>query len=289
MFKNVEKIRFVFVIAIFIIAISAFTLTSFAETTNQVRPNYTAEDAQLMQRNAETPEQYYAINTTQEHVISGSLLSDSEEDWYKISLSADPTGNNTLLSINCKYLKAQVLDINQNVIFEQDYIKSANHMGARSYRVSIPTAGYYYIRLSDSLSTDGSYLMTMGGPNYAMGNFVFTGTQPLTLSTSKTTAETICDLSSVDVPEGAIVYSVTIGGTKTGSCTSETRSIRYATESSFLSSKSSVWDATIALSLNKFVANRWTVRVSGTSTKSDYSLTPKLTFRYVYPCLPEVF
>jgi hypothetical protein len=284
-----KKLRIASALMITIALLLSLTTVAFAEVTPQQPPNYTFADAQLMLRNAITPTQYQNADNSQQHVISGSLTSGSDENWYYLYLPADPSGNNTFLSINCQYLTADVYDSNQNILFSRTYIKSTVHLGARSYRVPIDTAGYYYIRLYGLVGSDGDYLMTMGGPNYAGGHIDFTAPAALTISSGTTTAQAMYDLSDIAVEQDAIAYLVTINGTKTGSCTSESRSLKYANEANFMSSSSYTWQVNIALSLSKRVANNWTVKVSGNPSSSGYSLTPKLTFWYVYPLYPECF
>jgi hypothetical protein len=276
--------KIIFLLSVLTMVFS-FSSTAFAVVTYQVRTNFTWDTAQEMLRNQHTAVLYWAVDDSQQQVIAGSLYSNTEENWYKIYLPADSA--NTYLSINCKDLTADVYDSNLNRIFTRRYVKHATRLGARPYQVNIPTTGYYYIKLYNCVGSDGAYRMTMGSPNYNSSSYTYTAPTALTLTPSIKSVEATYNLSNISTIEPeAIAYQVYLSGLRSGSLTSESRSIRYRTDSTFTAAPlSATWKVTIPLTANKLVVNEWFFRWAG-NTSSSSTLTPQLVFWYVYPELP---
>lgn len=117
----------------------------------------------------------------------------------------------------------------------------------------------------------------------------------MTLTPTVKTAQDSYDLSTItSVPKEAMVYQVTINGTKVNSAMNESRSIRLNTSSLWTTTSSYTWIANYSVArppstINKLFRNKWDVKIDGTvsDTSKPYSLTPKIHFSYVFPVLPQ--
>lgn len=82
-----------------IVAFPFFSNEASAAIIDEVEPNDTSNDAQLIERNNHNPAQMLVGDNSSQKVLVGNLVSNLDVDWYKMTLLADPK---TILSINNK-------------------------------------------------------------------------------------------------------------------------------------------------------------------------------------------
>lgn len=267
-----------------------FSTTAFAATINETEVNDSASTAQLIQANNEDPSKIISGNYDGQNVVVGNITSTTDEDWYKVYL---PANSRTILGINSSALSGSsffdVYDENLNLIRKVDYVSSSAYFGATPFYVNIPTAGYYYVKVSSTLLT-GEYRFYIGGPDYALNSYTYNATSPVTLTPTIKTVQATYDLSNItSIPSNAIVYYVSLQGTKVNSATNQYRSIKIEGDSSWISTSSYTYVANVPVISNKTLRNRWTFKLDGTvSTSTGYfNLTPQIKFSYIYPVLPQ--
>ena len=273
------KRKLTFTVAIVLILSTLFSTTALAVVITPNGYNTTFATAQEIQMNQTTPESRLAVDLSKEQVVVGTLPSLSAQHWYKVFLPANPQ---TVLSVNTYGAHVDVCDANKNNLFSKFFVKDYVEGIAAEY-VDIPTAGWYYIQVYNG---SGEYRMTIGNPNYSLDTLTFPAAT-LTLGPGTTSADASINLTNTaGLPRGAIVYQVLIEGTKSGTVSSEKRSVRYANES-FFTQGNVVFTVAISTLQNKLLARNWTIRWEG-STSVTRTLVPSVRFRVIYPILPPV-
>ncbi|WP_146553194.1 hypothetical protein [Rummeliibacillus sp. SL167] len=260
-----------------------------------MEPNNISNEAQQIERNNHNPSQTIVGNNTSQKVLVGNVEDSNDVDWYKVNL---PANLETILAINptLGVLKFEVHDEYFNRIFNEEVSKDPNFLGAKPHYVQIQSEGTYYVKVSNAAGASGEYRFTIGSPNYSVASYQYKAVNPLTLTTTIKIATDTYNLSHItEVPEKAVVYKVTFDGTKVNSATSETRKLKLQSDSSWISTASYTWVANVPISsdpsssLNKKFHSIWSVQLGGnvSSINKTYSLTPKITFSYYYPVLPQ--
>ncbi|KHD36711.1 hypothetical protein NL50_09305 [Clostridium acetobutylicum] len=261
--------------------------TAFASTiTNEVEPNNSIGQAQVIQSNNEDPSLVVNGNRAGENVVLGSNSSISDEDWYKVNLKAN---SKTILGINSDaILLFQVYDSNLNPVQTVSYDKDGN-FGATAYYVNVKANGDYYIKVTATLNP-GEYRFYIGGPDYDLGEYTYDNTRPLTLTSSQTSVEDEYDLRNIDsIPDGATVYNISMEGTKSGSVRDEKRSLKIDGDYDWIDAQEYSNIADVPVSENKLVKSDWIFKLEGSLYRytNYYTLTPQIIFRYIYPILPR--
>lgn len=267
-----------------------FATTSFATTVNDIEPNNSASEAQLIQRNNEDPAQIITGNYTSQQVVIGNLTDGTDQDWYKVYL---PANSNTILGINSSALSYkgdfEIYDENLNLISRITHVQDSSYFGAIPYYANIQTTGFYYVKVS-TISDGGDYRFYIGGPDYALNSYIYTAPSALTLTPTIKTIQATYDFRNVtSIPSNAIVYSVTLDGTKTNNATNQARSIKVASDSSWITTAAYTYVADVPVVSNKILKNSWVFKLDGTVSASTghFDLIPKITFKYIYPVLPH--
>ncbi|MBK1811925.1 hypothetical protein JHL18_14990 [Clostridium sp. YIM B02505] len=266
-----------------------FSKTVFAATINEVEPNDSTSTAQLIQKNNEDPSKVVTGNYDGQNVVIGSITSSIDEDWYKVYL---PANSNTILGINSTSLSAtgffDIYDESLNLVKSISYQKNSAYFGATPYYVNITVAGYYYVKAYSPLTT-GEYRFFIGGSDYTVNTYTYNASSALTLTPTTSSVQAVYDLRNVtSIPNNAVVYYVSLQGTKTNSATNQSRSIKVYSDSSWITTSSYSYVANVPVISNKLLKNQWAFKLDGTvSTSTAYfKLTPQITFSYVYAVLP---
>ncbi|MBE1555986.1 PPC domain-containing protein [Sporosarcina limicola] len=261
-----------------------------AEILNEVEPNNTPAQAQLIQRNNHDPSQMLIGNNTSQKVVAGSLESQLDEDWYKVSL---PANAETVLSINGSTgmrMTVDVFDSNFTRIRSVDFQKDPSFSGAYPYIVDIPSSGDYYVKVFNPIGITQGYLFTIGSPNYSLDTYYHKAWKSLTLTpTIKSVQDSYNFTNILSVPKNAVVYRVSLGGVTVNSAISQYRKIKLSSDSSWTNTAMYTWHASIPVQNNKLFHSTWNFSVEGTVINSSkpFSLTPDIGFSYVYPILPQ--
>ncbi|WP_446896970.1 hypothetical protein ACSVC9_08005 [Clostridium sp. LBM24168] len=270
--------------------VALFATTSFAASANEIEPNNSYNQAQLIQRNNENPAEIVNGNYQGQYVAIGSLSDSTDEDWYKVYLPAD---SKTILGINSSKLSNvgyfDIYDQNLNHITNVNHVQDPSYFGPTPYRINIPTAGYYYIKVHSDL-IGGDYRFYIGGPDYSVDNYTYNAASALTLTPTINSAQASYDLTNVSsIPDDAIVYNLALGGTRTNHATDEERSIKIAGDSSWILTPDYTFTTDVPVLNNKLLKNVWTFKLDGNVSKytGTYKLLPEITFHYVYPVLPH--
>ena len=278
-------------VASLVIALSTASISASASTRIQEKEsNNTVSEAQEIQRNNVIPSTVVKGKYEGQNVVSGKVSDASDVDWYKVYLPAD---SNTIFAINSTSLsglgKIEILDEKQNIVSAFTHKQNTKILGATPYRVSIPKSGNYYVKIYSTIK-GGDYLFTIGGPNYTVGDYTYKSTSKLVL-TPKINSDTMnFDLTRVsNIPDGAVVYYVSFQGSKQNRATNEVRSLKLASDRNWTRTSSYTFNADIPVVTNKLLKSKWNAKLEGNVSKytKSYSLTPSITFSYVYPQLPQ--
>ncbi|MCH4200135.1 MAG: hypothetical protein LKF87_10210 [Clostridium tyrobutyricum] len=267
-----------------------FAAPSFAASVNETEPNNSSSEAQLIQRNNEDPSKVVNGNRNGQYVAVGTFSDSNDEDWYKVYL---PASDKTILGINTSKISVasdfDIYDENLNLVKSISYVKDPSYLGPTPYYIDIPNTGYYYIRVHSNASS-GEYRFYIGGPDYSVDTYTYNATNALTITPTITSVQTTYDFSNIDsIPTEAIVYHVTLDGTRTNFPSSEERSIKLASDSSWITTPEYTYDTDVPVSSSKHLKNPWIFKLDGSVSKytGSYKLVPQITFRYIYPVLPN--
>ena len=277
-----------FIASVFI-AISVGNVSAYASQriNEKSESNDTASEAQEIERNNIDKSSVTTGKYNGQNVISGNIDDASDVDWYKVYLPAD---NNTIFAINSPKLsgKIEILDENLNIVKGFTHRQNTNMRGATPYRVPINKSGTYYVKIY-SIVGGGDYLFTIGGPNYSVDSYTYKPSSKMTLTTSIKSTQMDFDLSKVStIPDGAVVYDVTFQGTRTNSASNERRSLKLASDYSWIATSSYTFTAKVPVVRNMLLKSNWNAKLEGDVSRytKTYSLSPSIRFDYVYPQLP---
>ncbi|MBE6049349.1 MAG: hypothetical protein E7214_01465 [Clostridium sp.] len=273
-----------------VIALSLGSIGASATRIKEVESNNTVNEAQLITRNNVNPSTVITAKYEGQNVVEGNVADSSDVDWYKVYLPAD---NNTIFAINSTSLSydsnIEILDENLNIVSAFKHIQDTKKLGATPYKVKISKEGYYYVKIS-SIVRGGNYLFTIGGPNYTVDSYTYKSANTLTITPKETSDTMSFDLTrNSNIPDGAVVYEVKLGGSKKNSALSETRSLKLSSERNWTRTSSYVFNAKFPVISNTLLKSRWDVKLEGSVSKYTkyYSVTPEIRFLYVYPELPR--
>ncbi|EDU38738.1 hypothetical protein B2H94_02610 [Clostridium sporogenes] len=284
-----KKINTFFMSLCFILFFST-AVAAAGTVLDEVEPNNSPEQAQMMEKNNVNPSGVVKGDYTGQFVAAGKISDKSDEDWYKVLLSEN---NSTLLTV----YSAQLNDTGIFDIYDENMnrIKSINHhqdvmvFGESAYKVVIPKTGNYYIKVTSPLRS-GEYRFSIGGPNYKRGDYTYKAKNSCTLTPNKKSVQATYDLSSISsIPNEAIVHYISISGRKENRATSEYRSIKLESDRNWTSTAMYNYYADIPVISKKILKNKWMFKLEGNVSKYTeyYSLTPEITFKYIYPVLPK--
>lgn len=267
---------------------STVTAQAATNVTNEIENNDTVATAQEIQRNNSTAATTLDASYDGQHFLVGSLSSSDDVDWYKVSL---PAGKQ-ILTINSSDLSStgiwSIFNSDGDLIYSTVHTKSTKDYGVTPYTVNIPSLGYYYVKVYTTSSISGNYRFSIGTPNYSLNSVTYNAYSSLNLTSSKTSDQATYNLKNLNVPDNAVAYRVSIGGSKTNSASNQSRYIKLASDSSWYSSSSYSYIANLPVSLNKYVKNNWMVKVTGNvSRNKTFTLTPQLYISYVYAITPN--
>lgn len=281
---------------IYITILSTFFIFLFANTAyaateiNEIEPNGSTTQAQVIVTNNEKPAELIKANATGTNYVHGNISDRTDEDFYKVFLSAD---NKNILSIANSAISGtgifEVYDEDLNLITSINYKKNSLY-SVTPYYVNIPKSGYYYVKVHSSLLT-GDYYFYIGGPHYQFNNYEYTASSALTLTPAQKSVQAIYDFSNISsIPDNAIIWSVNLNGTKTNYASNQYRSIKIDGDSSWITTGPYVYTTNVSPTSNVRAKSKWVYKLDGNVSKSQkyFSLIPKISFSYMYPVLPEL-
>ncbi|APQ96854.1 hypothetical protein [Clostridium botulinum] len=284
-----KKINTLFMSLCFILFFST-AVAAAGTVLDEVEPNNSPEQAQMMEKNNPNPSGVAKGDYTGQFVAAGKISDKSDEDWYKILLSEN---DNILLTVYSAQLNDtgifDIYDENMNIIRSIKHHQDVMAFGESAYKVAIPKTGIYYIKVTSPLRS-GEYRFSIGGPNYKLGDYTYKAKNPCTLTPNKKSVQVTYDLSNVSsIPDEAIVRYISISGRKENRATSEYRSIKLESDRNWTPTAMYNYYADIPVISNKILKNRWMFKLDGNVSKYTeyYSLTPEITFKYIYPVLPK--
>lgn len=206
---------------------TSIVLAASATEQNEVEPNNSPEQAQSIQKNHSNPSAIVNGDYTGQFATLGNINSKDDVDWYKVYLSAD---SKNILTVNSRELSGsgifEIYDENLNLVLKVEHNQKMEMFSLSPYYISIQKSGYYYVKVSTA-SLVGNYRFTIGDPNYKLDRYTYTASRPCTLTSSIKSVQATYDLSNIaSIPNNAIVYEVSIGGTEVNRTSDEYRSIK---------------------------------------------------------------
>lgn len=273
MLKKGKKIKVIMALAIMWTIIWMGSTTVHAQSVGEVNPNDTKETAQLIQASKETAQQAAAGQRTDQYVVDG-YTSLNDIDWYKVFL----TKGKQYVTCNSFDYNFWVYDEYNNLLMKESYSRSSH--GPRAYSFEVNADGYYYIKVQGILSSSESYILSVGDPTYAIAHCqVNLGSINMS---NKNDYNCLIDLSDNDViPEGAVVYDISLRGTRTSNASFAT--INNITQNTKITLGPSFHAYNIAAK-NLKADSRWEITIG---YKKDNVLNPKFIMYFVYPVYSE--
>lgn len=259
--------------AIVICFVGFDSMTAHADSINEIEPNNTKEEAQLIKANNQKPSDLPSeIFSAQ--IINGTITSE-DQDWYKVYLTA---GTN-YMSCNGNPYNFRIENEDGSYSLERRYTKSRS--GVTPYRLTIPESGYYYVKITGMTSTSSSYLFTIGGPTYDLGKIEVSSQEgSITMrSGSRTETANFRLANNNTIPRDAIVYLIRMDGLTTTSAKGVSVSNN---QGNTISLQQYVWQKNGLATLNMEARDNW--RATFTYHKNT-TFTPTLVIRYVYPVI----
>lgn len=218
-------------------------------------------------------------------------LDPGQEHWLRVNLPADA---NTVLStkvLSGSKVSFQVFDMGLNPVtgvIDCSYMTfPSGTPKITPHSVNISVAGNYYVRVSGA-PIRSEYAFFIGRGTCFNGGYTYNAPGALTLTTTQSTATADYDLRNIAaIPSNAVVYSLRITGTKVNTATSESKSIKLSTDSTWTTA-SSIGDVTYTASMNKVLRSIWNFRIQGnvSNAAKPYSFTPQIAFSYGYYVMP---
>ena len=284
-----KKINTLFMSLCFILFFST-AVAAAGTVLDEVEPNNSPVQAQMIKKSNPNPSCVVKGDYTGQVVAAGKISDKSDEDWYKVLLTENDSNLLTVYSAQLNDFGIfDVYDENMNPIRSINHHQDAMVFGATAYKVPISKNGIYYIKVTSPLRS-GEYKFSIGAPDYRLGNYTYKATNPCTLTPNKKSVQATYDLRNISsIPDEAIVYNISISGTKKNRASSEYRSIKLESDRNWTSTAMYNYYADVPVISNKILKNKWMFKLEGNVSKYTeyYSLTPEITFRYVYPILPK--
>jgi len=256
-------------------------LSIHAETTNETESNDTAETANTILENKSTPAGYLSGNDTNQHVISG-YTSISDEDWFKVYLSSGEkymTCNADNYGKGFEYTIYSALDM--EFIYNHTYIK--NEFGPIAKELTIPSNGYYYVKIQGQEATRNSYLFAIGNPTYSGSSCEINCDEGSVTMSQETVTANFNGYQVTGLPDQAIAYTIRMDGLHSNSVNSITLLNTKSNKSCAL--QKYTWQKTGLVSLNMDVCSNWKATFT---RKNTVIFSPILKVYYVYPVTDKV-
>lgn len=225
-------------------------------------------------------------NTVQDSLTSNvkvlygcDLIGADDEDWYKVSL---PEGVQTLSIYATKSIVAEVYSADNNRIFKSDYGNSKKI----GQRFTVNQAGTYYIKVISPNKENVNYYIMAGAPWYKSDSYTYNLNQNVPVSKyTKESMQVSFSLSGISsIPNSAVVTGVTIKGRDAGDASGRVRSVKAATQTSWINTKEfSFSNDSVFTGVNPTMLKQgWSFKHSvSTMYSSSYSVNPSITFNYM--------
>lgn len=259
---------------VFCSAIWICGITVHAERVRETEPNDTRETAQLIQANRETAEQAVNADRPNQYVING-YTSTSDEDWYKVYLSAGIQ----YVTCNDNPFNFEVYDSNYNLIASESYFSTG--FGSKAYPFTAPLDGYYYVKVKGALAVQSSYILLVGGCVYSVAS-CDVSMDSITMSGDRDVKVPIDLRLETRLPDGAIVYMISINGVKTTSV--DGISVKNKSTNSIVRLPKFTWYQMGLVSMNMPLKSQWEINFE---YYKNTTFTPSFDVLYAYPVTSE--
>ena len=268
--KNVTK---VFTAGLMAVLFSGLVTTNvYAEGIKETEPNDTKDMATPIAANKQTAADFAGGTSVRKNYVSGST-SKTDPDWFKVYLSA---GEQYLTCYECVF-NFTIEDENGNVLLSDMYMHIGT--GPTAYKVDIPTAGNYYVKILGGISSSQNYTFEIGNPSYAFSQCKIPceeGIINMTYEEKVKIANFNGEIQSL--PKDAIAYSLKLSGIK-GSLINGARLVNKRNGTNFPLNRYML-DKDHLESMNMPVKSVW---IAELEYYRPTSFTPVLEVRYVYP------
>lgn len=268
--KGLIKIFAICMMTVFLVGAAGISV--HAEIVKETEPNDTKETAELITANNETAKGAADGTYSGQYSIKGST-SKTDSDWYKVFLMAGIR----YMTCNGDWFNFIIEDKNGSELLKDTYMDAGR---LTAYSFEVPTAGYYYVKITGSLSSSTNYLFNIGSPTYSVyhcdipceeGRINMTSGDEI--KTAHFDGETL-----TTIPRDAVAYSVNLLGIRS-------TEIKYARLESRKKDLNfalniSTWSKSGLASMNMPVASMWTASLAYCK---EASFTPVLKIYYAYP------
>lgn len=244
-------------------------ITAKAQSVSETEPNDSMDTAQLIQANYETAAQVVNGSRPNQYVVKGNT-SNNDEDWYKVYLNAGVQ----YITCNDKPFDYEVYNSNNNLVFSGTYTKSRLFPVGYSFRAA--SDGYYYVKIKGLTSASSSYILLVGGPTYSLGTCsVSLGS--VNMSGKNVTVPVDLRYKSA-IPEGSIVYAMTMNGVRSTSVSGIT--VKNSTSNNTVVLNNFSWNKSDLASMNMPLKDNWQITFN---YYKNTTFTPKLSLLFVHP------
>jgi hypothetical protein len=244
-------------------------ITAKAQSVSEIEPNDSMDTAQLIQANYETAAQVVNGSRPNQYVVKGNT-SNNEEDWYKVYLNAGVQ----YITCNDQPFDYEIYNSNNSLVSSGSYTKSRLFPVGYSFRAA--TDGYYYVKIKGLKSATSSYIVLVGGPTYSVGTCsVSLGS--VNMSGKNVTVPVDLRFKST-IPEGSIVYEISMSGVKSNSVNGIT--VKNSTSNNTVVLSNYSWYKSGLASMNMPLKGSW--QINFTYNKNT-TFTPKLSLLFAYP------
>ena len=246
-----------------------------ATTVKEIEPNNTRETAMTITANHEIPAQALSGNKPDQYVVDGDTRS-GDDDWFRVYLDA---GTQYVTLNGDSYFDFEVYsEFDSTPIISAQYVKTG--FGSRAYDFSAAASGYYYVRIYTNLSSRLDYSMYVGDPVYTVAScYVELG--DVTISGSDRVVQANL-LGEADIPEDAIVYSMTVNDVYSTDVSGI--SVRNRTTNNTINLNRYTWSKSGLVSLSMPVRSNWQITFE---YSKNTTLKPTIRFQFVYPVTSE--
>ncbi len=245
-------------------------------TMKETEPNDSRDMAELIQANKDTAVNYVNGSLDGRFEVTGET-SETDPDWFKVYL----TGGTQYMTCYLKPFQFVIEDEAGNEVYQNTYtFVEADRRGRTGYEFHVPSAGYYYVKVSGCSSFSTQYEFTIGNPTYYASSCEIPCTEGSISMTSSTRIKSahFDGESMTTIPEDAIAYEVSLKGLKATSAKSARLKNNKSGRSVELVKYS--WRKSDLESMNMKVESMWTVDLE---YEKAASFTPTLKIYYVYP------
>lgn len=243
-------------------------ITANAQTVNESEPNDTMETAETILANHETAAGCVDVSHTGQYVVKG-VTSANDPDWYRVYLDA----GDQYVTCNGSAFNFYLYDSDENCFKAMTYSKPG--LGASAYKFEVKVAGYYYVKVTGLSDSPVSYILAVGGPTYTVDHCTKT-MDSISFEGYDETRE--LQVESASMPEDAIVYTIYISGVL--STATDGVKMVASTNGTTINMLASNLTKTGLVNLNIPLDELWYVTFK---YRKNVTITPKVTFSYVYP------